>query len=766
MRVLLVLLLLAILGAIGAAVGGVWLLHTYGRDLPDYRALETYEPPLVSRFYAGDGRLLAEYATETRIFVPYASMPPHLIDAFVSAEDQRFWSHMGFDPIGIARAALRNIRNVSEGRRLEGASTITQQVAKNFFFSNEVSLERKLKELILALRIEQAYSKEKILELYLNEIYLGARSYGVAAAALNYFNKAIDELTVAEAAYLAALPKAPNNYHPVRQREAAIARRNYVLDRMVADGRLAPALAAAARQAPLTVAQRTEMETATAPYFAEEVRRELIERYGNDMLLEGGLFVRTTVDPRLQQIAETVLRDGLIAYDRRHGYRGPVDRLPHFDDWAGQLDMLAVPPGAEPWRLAAVLDVDAATARVGFADGSTGVLALEALRWARPALDKGYLGPRVERADQVLTVGDVVLVGTDADDSLTLEQVPEVQGSLVALDVHTGRVLAMVGGLSYAASEFNRATQALRQPGSAFKPFVYLTGLELGFTPSTQINDAPITLPQGPNLPDWEPQNYSGKYYGPTPLRKGLERSQNVMTVRLSQYVGLDRIGERVVDFGILDTPPTDVSATLGTKETTVLRLTAAYAMLVNGGKRITPTLLDRVQDRHGTTLFRSDDRRCPGCMEVGWAEQPAPQLPDPRVQLVDPRHAYQIVSMLEGVVQRGTARTVAALDRPLAGKTGTTNDYRDAWFIGFSPDLAVGVQIGFDDNRTLGRFELGLARIRAKPERARIDHARIKPGGVEIIAEVVMRRNVALGPCAIVAVEPVSKVGGPFERP
>lgn len=717
MRLFLIFILLGFLGLIGAGAGGAYLLYTFGSDLPDYRELEGYEPGIVSRLHAGDGRLLAEYAVEQRIFVPYEAIPPVVVDAFVAAEDQRFWSHPGFDATGIARAIITNVRNVMEDRRLVGASTITQQVAKNFFFTNEVSVERKLKELILAFRIERTFTKAQILELYLNEIYLGSRSYGIAAAALNYFNKSLDDLTVAEAAYLAALPKAPNNYRPDRDYEAAIARRNYVIRRMLEDGYIDQAAAEEATEAPLKTRERDGAEVVSAPYFAEEVRRLLNKRYGSEALLTGGLSVRTTLDPDLQGIAEKALFDGLVAYDRRQGWRGPVTRLPDFNNWQRQLEEIKRPPARPTWRLAVVFRLDRQSAEIGLEDGRFGKIPLAEMRWARPQLDDGGVGARPSRPADILAPGDVVLVaptdGTESKaenaESYALKQSPAVQGGAVALDPHTGRVLAMVGGSGYAGSEFNRATQAQRQPGSAFKPFVYLAGLQSGFTPSSLIVDGPIAIDQGPFLPKWRPTNYSKQYYGPTPLRVGLEKSRNLMTVRLAQYVGLEKISEVVNDFGVMGEEPLVISSVLGAVETTLLELTTAYARLANNGEAIEPTLLDRVQNRHGETLYRHDARPCKRCNDVRWEEglEP-PSLPEQHEQLADPRHVYQVVSMLEGVVQRGTGRRLRSLDRPLAGKTGTTNDYRDAWFIGFSPDLVVGVYVGFDDHDPLGQDETG----------------------------------------------------------
>jgi penicillin-binding protein 1A len=546
-----------------AAVGiAVFALNHFGSQLPDYKQLADYQPPTVTRVHAGDGRLLAEFATERRVFIPIDAMPKRVTRAFISAEDQNFYKHPGVDFGAILRAIITNVENLGSGRRMIGASGITQQVAKNFLLTNEVSFQRKIKEAILAFRMEQTFSKERILELYLNEIFLGNRSYGVAAAALNYFNKSLDELTIAEAAYLGALPKAPNNYHPLRQHEAAIARRNWVIGRMAEDGYITVAEAEAAKAEPLVVRRRDETEYVTADYFAEEVRRELIERFGEHELYEGGLSVRTTVDPKLQDIAVRSLRDGLTAYDRRHGWRGPIDHLAVTDDWQRSLAAMAIPPGSEVWQMAVVLQVAADRAEIGLADGSRGRIPLTELKWARKVLEGDRLGPEPKQAGDVLQSGDVVLAervlkdakGRDLPaNTYGLRQIPLVQGGLVAMDPHTGRVLAMSGGFSARMSVFNRATQALRQPGSSFKPFVYMAALDNGFTPSTRVLDAPFAISQGPGLPIWRPQNYSEDYLGPTTLRVGMEKSRNVMTVRLAQGIGMDKVVDYAQRFGVVD---------------------------------------------------------------------------------------------------------------------------------------------------------------------------------------------------------------------
>ncbi len=708
---------LVVLGLVLAVLGGGLAALAYwhfSRDLPDHQQLADYQPPIVTRVHAGDGRLLAEYASERRIFVPISAIPPRVVDAFIAIEDKHFYSHPGIDLPSILRAALTNFEHVGSSRRPVGASTITQQVAKNFLLTNEVSLERKVKEALLALRIEQALSKDRILELYLNEIYLGGGAYGVAAAALNYFNKSLDELSVEEAAFLAALPKAPNNYNPQRFPEAAKARRDLVISRMREDGYITAEQESAAVAAPILTRRREETELVAAPYFAEEVRRELLQRYGEKGLYQAGLSVRTSLDPNLQAIAERSLRAGLISYDRRHGWRGA---LAHLDapaqDWSEKLSAIALPPGAGDWRLAVVLSTDGEGAAVGLADGARGRIPFAELRWARPELPDQHVGPLPKLAADVIKPGDVILVeglSGDAKQPLyALRQIPEVSGAIISMDPHTGRVLAMAGGYSYEMSQFNRAIQAKRQPGSSFKPFVYLTALENDFTPSTLILDAPFVADQGPGLPKWKPTNYNTtSFNGPTPLRVGVEQSKNMMTARLGSVVGLDKVAQTAESFGILDHMPLQYAMLLGAGETTPLRLATAYAMLVNGGKRITPSFIDRVQDRNGKTIARADTRNCQGCSGVEWRSQAPPELPDTRETVVDAASAYQIVSILQGVVERGTGRIIASVGKPLAGKTGTTNDYQDNWFMGFSPDLVAGVYVGFDNPRTLGEREEG----------------------------------------------------------
>lgn len=712
---------LGVLGLMAVVALVSYVFVYYGKDLPNYGQLKDYEPPIVSRLYAGDGRLMAEFAQEKRIFMPIETIPDLVKNAFISAEDKNFYTHKGVDLLAIARAAMGNLKAIGTGARPKGASTITQQIAKNFLLSNELSYERKIKEAILAYRIERVMDKDRLLELYLNEIYLGARTYGVAAAALHYFNKALDDLSIAEAAYLAALPKAPNNYHPVRYHDRATDRRNWVITRMQEDGFITKGQAELALLKPLEVTPRDESEMVHAPFFAEEVRRTLIDKYGSESLYGGGLAVRSTVDPGLQELATRSLRDGLVAYDKRHGWRGPLQNLENVgDDWVDQLKGVREPDTMpEEWRLSIVLDVQDGEAEIGFKDGNTGKILLNHLAWARKSLNQGYaLGEEVTSVKLVLQKGDIIMTepvindetGEPYEGQFALRQVPEVQGALIALDPHTGRILAMQGGWSYThgISEFNRATQAKRQPGSAFKPFVYLAALDNGFTPATLVLDAPFSIEDRPGH-WWSPTNYSNEYYGPTPIRVGVEKSKNLMTVRLADHIGMKTISEYAEKFGITDNMPQHLANSLGAGETTLARLTAAYAVFVNGGKKIVPSFIDRIQDKRGETIFRHDDRTCDNCGDlIKWQSQEIPDVPDVREQIADPRTAYQMVSILEGVVQRGTGIRLKELGRPLAGKTGTTNESKDAWFIGFSPDLVVGVYIGFDEPRSLGKRETG----------------------------------------------------------
>jgi penicillin-binding protein 1A len=706
-----------ILFVVGVAAAAGLLWH-FSKDLPDYSQLQDYEPPVMTRVHAGDGSLVGEYARERRLYIPIQAVPKLVINAFLAAEDKNFYEHGGLDFTGIARAAVVYLQNYGSSRRPQGASTITQQVAKNFLLSNELSMSRKVKEALLALKIERTYSKDKILELYLNEIYLGLGAYGIAAASLVYFDKAVNELSVPEAAYLASLPKAPNNYHPFRQRERAIERRNWVIDRMAESGFVKSADAEKAKRSPLGVTSKaTSAHVFAAEYFAEEVRRELYERYGEKKLYEGGLSVRTSLDPKLQVLARKVFTDGLVRFDEAQGWRGPVTKIDIAGDWGVKLADVKSLSDVSPWRLAVVLEVSDQLARIGLQPGrepggfvskerTVGILPLEGMKWAKTG------GKPVGKVGQVVSAGDVVYVEpAKTEGQFTLHQIPEVSGAMVVEDPWTGRVLAMVGGFSFDQSQFNRATQALRQPGSSFKPFVYAAALDNGYTPSTIVLDAPLEIDQGPGVGVWRPENYEGSFAGPSTLRYGIEHSRNVMTVRLAQDIGMPLIAEYAKRFGVYDDLPPYLSFALGAGETTLLRMTTAYAMFDNGGRKIKPTLIDRIQDRYGHTVYKHDERECIGCAGKKWDNQPEPSLVDRRQQILDPMTAYQITSMMEGVVQRGTAAGAGfqkEVGKPVAGKTGTTNDEKDAWFIGFTPDIVVGVYMGYDKPRHLGRGATG----------------------------------------------------------
>ena len=727
--------LLFALGVAGAAVGGliVWNAYQkYAAELPTLDGLRHYQPRVMSRIYAGDSRLVSELATERRIFVPISAIPAVVKQAFISAEDQKFWTHRGIDPFAIARAAWYDIQQYGQGRRPVGASTITQQVAKNMLLNNELSLARKAKEIILAFKIEDTLSKERILELYLNEIYLGLQAYGVAAAAQTYFNKGLDELSLSEAAFIAALPKAPNNYNPFRYPEAAKGRRDWVLDRMLEDRAITPQQAAEAKAAPIQPSPFRRPEVvAGGEWFGEEVRRQLVEHFGADQTTQGGLVVRTSLDPQMQAAADAALRLGLMGYDRTHGgWHGVIAKMEAGPTlrttWADRLAKTdRVPGGLPEWRMAVVLEVANDSATLGWFDSSgvrpgmrgvprTTPALLSDSTWAR-VIRNGNLGPAPRRMSDLVQPGDVVfaefLAGTASQgrnsgrsDRMLLRQVPEVQGALVAIEPKTGRVLAMSGGWSYENSQFNRATQAERQPGSSFKPFVYLAALESGLSPSQRILDAPFVQNAGrPN--EWKPLNYSGTFSGPVPMRIALEKSLNLVTVRLADKVGIDAVDRVATAFHVVDGLPHVLAASLGAVETTVLRQASAYAGLALGGKEVLPTLVDSVQDRDGSVLWRPAALTCQGCNDAS----KSPQIMDNRIQVADEQSVFQVLTMMQGVVARGTGFAAGnGLNRPIAGKTGTTQDANDAWFVGTTPDLTVAVWMGFDNNTSLGERETG----------------------------------------------------------
>ncbi len=710
-----------LLGGMVAGAGLFWIIETYGNELPSREAVVNHQPATITRLHAADGTLIAEYASKHRLFIPIEAIPKRVQQAFISAEDKSFFEHPGINLMAVAKSIPNNLHRTLQGRRLVGSSTITQQVAKNFVVGDARAISRKLRELFTALEIEKEISKNDILEIYLNEIYFGQRAYGIAAAALLIFNKSVEELELHEAAYLAAVIKGPENYHPIEDAERAIERRNWVIGQMLENGFVSKAEAEAAQAMPIgaKLGAYRKVIVDSAPYFAEEVRKELVRDYGISEVNEGGLSVRTTVDLEMQAIADDVLRSGLLDYDKRHGYRGPLAQLDmSVNGWQQRipqaLSEIERPKGCDGWHMAAVLDVGARSAIVELEDGSQARIRLEDSLWAAEPRDKGAVGDEPDAMDQIVQPGDVVMV--ELAESLAgdrrlalLQQKPEVNGALVAMSPHTGRVVAMSGGWSFADSEWNRAVQARRQPGSTIKPFVFLAALDQGFSPRSQILDSPVVYEQ-PDGTIWRPGNYDGRFLGQQPMRVGLEKSRNLMTVRLASAVGMDTVTTYAKRFGIGDGFKPYLSSALGATEATLIDMTTAYAMLANGGRQIVPTFVDRIQDRKGKTLFRHDQRPCSSCSGGQWQDQAMPVLLDDRVQMADPVSIFQIQSMLRGVVERGTARNTVGkvVDRPVAGKTGTTNKYQDAWFVGFTPDLVVGTYIGFDTPRTLGRGEGG----------------------------------------------------------
>ncbi len=712
-----------------AAIAGVFglvavaaVVRVYGANLPDHDELVDYQPAMLSRVYSGEGRVIAEFARERRVFAPIEEIPPLVKNAFISAEDKNFYDHPGIDALGIVKAITRYVMAKVEGRpvRLAGASTITQQVMKNFLLERDREIERKIKEMILAVRIDGALSKDHILELYLNEIFLGARAYGVAAAARNYFGKALEEVTPGEAAYLAALPKAPSELHPVRNRARAVERRNYVLEEMAQNGHLSRTEADAAKDAPLVTILEADAPDPLAPtrpnYFTSEVRRQVVEEMGSEALFEGGLTIRATIDPELQALAAEALRAELEAYDRaRAPWRGPLAQLEATEiaavGWQAALAAAAVPRDIPDWHPAVVLEVDERGAEIGIQapDGpAEGRLTRAAEGWIKTQTAAGR-PERPRTARDLWQPGDVVLVSrTEDGEGWRLRQIPDVQGAFMAMDARTGRVLAIQGGFSYEESVFNRATQAKRQPGSAFKPFVYAAALDSGYSPSTIVMDAPVTIRAGGQT--WQPKNSSGGFYGPTPLSNGLVFSRNLMTVRIAQAVGMDRVADYAERFGVYENMPHHLSYALGAGETTLYEMVAAYGMFANGGRRVRPTVIDRIQDRNGETLYRHDPRECRGCDAARYDPAAEPMLFDRRNQIMNPITAHQLVEMLRGVVDYGTAaRTVGSgLGFPVAGKTGTTNDSKDAWFVGFTNTLVAGCFIGYDQPTPMGRGAYG----------------------------------------------------------
>lgn len=714
------------LAIVALSIGAIFWM--YGRELPSHESLAQYKPPTISRIYSGEGRIIDEFAQERRLFVPSDNIPDLVKQAFISAEDKNFYLHSGYDARGIVAAGIEAVK--SRGKNVRGASTITQQVMKNFLLSGDRKLERKIKEIILATRVEETLSKDQILELYLNEIFLGQNSYGVAAASQTYFNKALSELTPHEAATLASMPKAPSKFHPVRNKERVLSRRNFVLKEMAENGYITEAVYESEKMLPLASVQNGDFDSfkSTLPprdYFTDEIRRQLSGDFGEEEFFTGGMSVRATIDPEMQEIAARALRHALEKYDRSRGlWRGTgqvltAEQMQDETTWREALAAIGVPRDVDldgEWHPAVVLEMGSKDARVGIegvdddADGHW--IPAKDVTWARKVNGDGTRGNKARVVADLVDVGDVVLVrAITKDDSeefvrWSLRQVPEVQGGFMAMDVNNGRVIAMQGGFSYQDTVFNRATQAKRQPGSSFKPFVYASALDSGYSPATIVIDAPIEIdtPQGV----WRPRNSSNKFYGPTPLRTGIEMSRNLMTIRLAQEVGMDIVARYAEKFGVYDDMGQFLANSLGSEETTLFQMVAAYAMFANGGERVEPTLVDRVQDRYGKTIYRHDKRDCVDCEKSDIANDRGPRIVSNRERVMDAVTAYQLTSMMQGVVTRGTASSQIKLPVPVAGKTGTTNEAKDVWFVGFTSTVVAGCYIGHDRPRPLGRGTYG----------------------------------------------------------
>ena len=703
-----------------------FLINKYNNNLPNYEQLKSYSPKVTTRLYSVDGKLIKEFSKENRIFVPIEIIPKHLINAFLAAEDSNFYEHHGVDFAAIARAVVQNIMSIAKGESLiGGASTITQQVVKNFLLSNQKTFERKIKEAILAFRITQYFSKEKVLELYLNQIYLGSGSYGVAAAAQVYFNKSIDELTIEEVALLATLPKSPSKLDPRKNIEKAKIRRDWVINRMLSEEFINEEQAKIAISQPIILTKKDNKSIVKADFFTDSVKRELIKLYGTDNVFESGIVVRTTLDPKLQEYANSALQAGLEKYDKRHGYRGPITQIRvHKQDqaieeskthnWLQKLNEVIINKlHKKNWKKAVILDYTDNTARIGLEDGKYGTIAIKNIRWAREYISVNQQGPKIKKISDVFKIGDVILVEQiEESGKYNLRQIPAVNGGLIVMDPHTGRILAMSGGYIDAPNQFNRATQAQRQPGSVLKTFGYLAALENGLNPATIMMDEEVTLNQGEDLPPYKPVNYSGRFYGPTTIRRGLEKSINVTTIRMVEQIGLDKVTEIVSRFGINNTPKPIYSLVLGSTETNLIKLVNAYSMIVNGGKVIDPVMIEKIQNRKGKTIYKRDYRQCNHCIlrknHLDDKDIIFPILTNNRQQITDPETAYQTISILEGAVQRGTGYKARKIKKIIGGKTGTTNNSFDSWFVGFSPDLVAGVYVGFDSPKTLGNRETG----------------------------------------------------------
>ena len=673
----------------------VGILWNFSNNIPDYKFLKNYKPPVSSKMYAGNGDLVADFSQEKRIFVPFNSIPKKVINSFLAAEDKNFFKHPGVDARGVLRAVINNIKNIMTSKRLEGASTITQQVAKNFLLTNEVSLNRKIKEAILAFRIERALSKERILELYLNQIYLGSGSYGVAAASLEYFDKSIKELNYNEAALLAALPKAPSRYNPYRNIKVAKFRRDLVLKNLMENDFLNLEEYEKLKNQEIILKKAKRVFLEDAQYYIEDVRKNIIEKLSYEKVYKQGFNINTPINLELQKIATNSLRKGLIAYDKRKGWRGELTNLTYKKNWFEGLDNFKLEKSIG-WEIAIVKEINQFQIEIETQNKKNGIIEYKDISWIKKELD------------EIFNVGDVLYVKNIKSNKYSLKQLPRINGGIVVMDPYTGRVLALSGGFSFKNSEFNRASQALRQPGSAFKPFVYALALENGYTPTSLVLDAPLVLDQGSDLKMWKPENYGKKFYGPSTLRVGLEKSRNLMTVRIAQNLGVDKVVNFSENLGIYENPDELLSISLGSKETTLLSLTSAYSAFVNGGKLITPILIDRVQDSEGYTLVNNENRTCINCDQISFTSEIYPEIKDNYKKVFSPQTAYQITSILEGVIQRGTGKKLKKLKLNLAGKTGTTNKNTDTWFIGFTSNFVIGVYVGMDNPEPLGKFETG----------------------------------------------------------
>ena len=671
------------------------ILWVYSNKLPDYKFLKNYKPPVSSKLYSGNGELVIDFSSEKRIFIPFNSIPKKVINAFLSAEDKNFFSHPGVDAKGVLRAVYKNIFNVFSSKRLEGASTITQQVAKNFLLSNEVSLDRKIKEAILAFRIERALTKQRILELYLNQIYLGEGSYGIASASLKYFDKSIDDLTYAESALLAALPKAPSKYNPYKNIVLAKYRRNLVLNNLYENNYINKQLFDKFKRSEIKLNKRKKIYLEDSRYYVEEVRKSIVNTYGFDKVYKQGFNIKTPLDLVLQKIATNSLRKGLIEYDKRKGWRGPLTNLKYEKEWYKKINNFELEKSIG-WEIAIIKKIKKFSVELETKNKKKGTIKYNDIIWTK------------KEFDEILKVGDVVYVKKINNLNYSLQQLPRANGAIVVIDPFSGRLKAMSGGFSFKKSEFNRATQASRQPGSAFKPFIYALALENNFKPNTLVLDAPIVLEQGEDLKMWKPENYGKKFYGLSTLRTGIEKSRNLMTVRISQELGLDKIMNITKKLNIYENPKELLSISLGSEETTLLRLTSAYCSFVNGGKLISPILIDRIQDSEGKTIFKSKNRYCKDCEKISYFSKNLPVIEDNFEQVFSPQTSFQITSMLEGVIQRGTGKKLKKLNLDLAGKTGTTNKNTDTWFIGYTSNLVIGVYIGFDEPKSLGKYETG----------------------------------------------------------